>query len=46
MFKRSVADSPKRIRPGLISHILLQYGDTLTDNLAVARVEVEPGFHQ
>ncbi len=46
MFKRSLAESPKRIRPGLVSHILLQSGDTPTDNLSVARVEVEPGSHQ
>jgi mannose-6-phosphate isomerase-like protein (cupin superfamily) len=46
MFKRSLAESPKRIRPGLISHILLQSGDTPTDNLSVARVEVDPGSHQ
>jgi mannose-6-phosphate isomerase-like protein (cupin superfamily) len=46
MFKRSLVEAPKRIRPGLVSHILLQSGDTPTDNLAIARVEVEPGSHQ
>ncbi len=46
MFKRSLTESPKRIRPGLVSHILLQSGDTPTDNLAIARVEVEPGSNQ
>ena len=46
MFKRSLTESPKRIRPGLVSHILLQSGDIPTDNLAIARVEVEPGSHQ
>jgi mannose-6-phosphate isomerase-like protein (cupin superfamily) len=46
MLKRSLADSPKRIRPGLVSHILLQSGDTPTDNLSIARVEVESGSHQ
>lgn len=46
MFKRSLKESPKRIRPGLVSHILLQAGDTPTDNLAIARVEVEPGSNQ
>ena len=46
MFKRSLAESPKRIRPGLVSHILLQSGDVPTDNLSIARVEVEPGSHQ
>lgn len=46
MFKKSLAESPKRIRPGLVSHILLQSGDTPTDNLSIARVAVEPGSHQ
>lgn len=46
MFKRSLAESPKRIRPGLVSHILLQAGDTSTDNLSIARVEVELNSHQ
>lgn len=46
MFKRSLTESPKRIRPGLVSHILLQAGDTPTDNLSIARVEVEPNSHQ
>lgn len=46
MFKKSLAESPKRIRPGLVSHILLQAGDTPTDNLSIARVEVEPGSQQ
>lgn len=46
MFKKSLAESPKRIRPGLVSHILLQAGDTPTDNLSIAWVEVEPGSHQ
>ncbi|MGO9951072.1 MAG: cupin domain-containing protein [Dissulfurispiraceae bacterium] len=46
MFKRSLAESPKRIRSGLVSHILLQSGDTPTDNMAIARVEVEPGSNQ
>ena len=46
MFKRSLTESPKRIRPGLVSHILLQSGDTPTDNLAIAWVEVEPGSNQ
>lgn len=46
MFKRGLAESPKRIRPGLVSHILLQAGDTPTDNLSIARVEVDPGSHQ
>jgi len=46
MFKRSLADSPKRIRPGLVSCILLQSGDTPTDNLSIARVEVESNSHQ
>jgi len=46
MFKKSLSDSLKRIRPGLVSHILLQAGDTSTDNLAVAWVTVEPGTGQ
>jgi mannose-6-phosphate isomerase-like protein (cupin superfamily) len=29
-----------------VSHILLQAGDTPTDNLSIARVEVEPNSHQ
>ena len=46
MFKKSLSESPKRIRPGLVSRILLQSGDTSTDNLAIAWVEVEPGAQQ
>lgn len=46
MFKKSLSESQKRIRPGLVSHILLQSGDTSSDNLAIAWVEVEPGARQ
>jgi mannose-6-phosphate isomerase-like protein (cupin superfamily) len=46
MFKKSLSESPKRIRPGLVSHILLQSGDTVTDKLSIAWVEVEPGAGQ
>jgi len=46
MFKKSLSESLTRIRPGLVSHILLQAGDTPTDNLAIAWVEVEPGSRQ
>ena len=46
MFKKGLSESPKRIRPGLVSHILLQSGDTSTDNLAIAWVMVEPGAAQ
>ncbi len=46
MFKRGLAEAPTRILPGLVSHILLQSGDTSTDNLAIAWVEVEPGSNQ
>ncbi|HAM49279.1 MAG TPA: hypothetical protein DCP92_00745 [Nitrospiraceae bacterium] len=46
MFKRSLSESPKRIRPGLVSHILLRSGGTSTDNLAIAWVEVELGSQQ
>ena len=46
MFKKGLSESPKRIRPGLVSHILLQSGDTSTDNLAIAWVMVEPGTAQ
>ncbi len=46
MFKKGLSESPKRIRPGLVSHILLQAGDTSTDNLAIAWVTVEPGSGQ
>ena len=46
MFKKGLSESPKRIRPGLVSHILLQSGDTPTDNLAIAWVMVEPGAVQ
>ena len=46
MFKRGLTEAPKRILPGLVSHILLQSGDTPTDNLAIARVEIDPGSHQ
>jgi mannose-6-phosphate isomerase-like protein (cupin superfamily) len=46
MFKKGLAESPKRTRPGLVSHILLQAGDTSTGNLAIAWVTVEPGASQ
>ena len=46
MFKNGLSESPKRIRPGLVSHILLQSGDTSTDNLAIAWVQVETGCTQ
>jgi len=46
MFKKGLSESPKRIRPGLVSHILLQSGDTSSANLAIAWVIVEPGSAQ
>src|SRR5271169_4624229 len=46
MFKISLSESPKRIRSGLVSHILLQAGDTSTDSLAIAWVTIEPGAEQ
>ncbi|MFO0751998.1 MAG: cupin domain-containing protein [Thermodesulfovibrionales bacterium] len=46
MLRTSLAEAPKRIRPGLLSHILLQAGDTPTDTMAIAWVEVEPGAGQ
>lgn len=46
MFKKSLSESPKRIHPGLVSHILLQAGDTSTDNLAIAWVTLESGVGQ
>jgi len=46
MFKKGLSESSKRTRPGLVSHILLQAGDTSTDNLAIAWVTVEPGAGQ
>ena len=46
MQKANLSAAPKRIRPGLVSHILLQHGDTPTNNLAVTWVEVEPGHKQ
>jgi mannose-6-phosphate isomerase-like protein (cupin superfamily) len=42
MFKKGLSESSKRIRPGLVSHILLQAGDTSSNNLAIAWVTVEP----
>jgi len=46
MKKVGLAAAQKRIRDGLVSHILLQHGDTQTNNLAIAWVEVEPGHKQ
>ena len=46
MFKKGLSVSLKRVRPGLVSHILLQAGDTSTDNLAIAWVTVDPGAGQ
>jgi hypothetical protein len=42
----TVATAPKRVRPGLLSHILLQSGDTPTNNLGVTWVEVDPDSSQ
>lgn len=46
MLKVSLDRAPKRQRAGLIAHILLQRGDTPSDNLAITWVEVEPGHRQ
>jgi len=46
MQKAHLSAAPKRIRPGLVSHILLQHGDTPTNSLAITWVEVEPGHKQ
>ena len=46
MFKKSLSEALRRIRPGLMSHILMQEGDTATNNLSIAWVEVEPGSQQ
>ena len=46
MLKRSCLQAPTRIRPGLLSHILLQSGDTATDKLAIAWIEVDLGAKQ
>lgn len=46
MLITSLDKSPKRQRAGLISHILLQHGDTLGNNLAITWVEVAPGHGQ
>jgi hypothetical protein len=39
MFNRRFTPSPKRTRPELVSHVLLQSGDMPTDDLALAREE-------
>ena len=46
MLITSLDKSPKREREGLISHILLQHGDTPGNNLAITWVEVAPGHGQ
>jgi mannose-6-phosphate isomerase-like protein (cupin superfamily) len=46
MQKVSLPSASKRIRPGLVSYILLQHGDTPTNNMAVTWVEIEPGQKQ
>ncbi|MEW6111972.1 MAG: cupin domain-containing protein [Thermodesulfobacteriota bacterium] len=46
MLKRNPEECPIRVRPGLVSHILLQTGDTPNNSLAVTRVEVAPAAHQ
>jgi quercetin dioxygenase-like cupin family protein len=46
MLKRNPEECPIRVRPGLVSHILLQTGDTPNNNLAVTRVEVAPAARQ
>jgi len=46
MLKRNPVDCPVRVRPGLVSHILLETGDTQSNNLAVTRVELLPAARQ
>ncbi len=46
MLKVSLDGARKRQRAGLTSHILLQRGDTPTNNLAITWVVIEPGHKQ
>lgn len=46
MKKTNIAEAPKRIRNGLVSHILLQHGDTQSNNIAITWVEIQAGHKQ
>ena len=46
MKKTSISEAPKRIRNGLVSYILLQHGDTRSNQLAVTWVEIQAGHKQ
>lgn len=46
MKKTNLSEAPKRIRNGLVSYILLQHGDTKSNNLAITWVEIQAGHKQ
>lgn len=46
MKKTNLSEASKRVRDGFVSYILLQQGDTPTDNLAITWVEVLSGRKQ
>ncbi|MCB2180911.1 MAG: cupin domain-containing protein [Desulfobulbaceae bacterium] len=46
MKKKNLSEAPTRIRNGLVSHILLQQGDTQSNNLAITWVEIQSGHNQ
>lgn len=46
MKRTNLSEAPKRIRNGLVSYILLQHGDTQSNNLAITWVEIQPGHKQ
>ncbi len=46
MFKRSRSEAARRVRDGLVSHILLHAGDLPETRLTVTWVDVDPGSRQ
>jgi mannose-6-phosphate isomerase-like protein (cupin superfamily) len=46
VFKRSRSEAARRVRDGLVSHILLHAGDLPETRLTVTWVDVDPGSRQ
>jgi mannose-6-phosphate isomerase-like protein (cupin superfamily) len=46
VFKRSRSEAARRVRDGLVSHILLHAGDIPETRLTVTWVDVDPGSRQ
>ena len=46
MFKRNRTEAPRRVRDGLVSHVLLHAGDFPDTRLTTTWVDVDPGSGQ